>query len=84
VYNFLAPSVFRVQVRPWLVSFFPDGSINFAVFQGMHAESVVLCLDDDDDDDDDDGVEKPPLAMDLEPYVNMNHAFDHGLLKKEP
>ncbi|WJX60457.1 isoamylase [Trifolium repens] len=64
---------------------FPDGSINFAVFQGMHVESVVLYLyDDDDDDDDDTGVEKPALEIDLDPYVNMNHAFDHGLLKKEP
>jgi hypothetical protein len=29
-------------------------------------------------------VEKPALEIDLDPYVNMNHAFDHGLLKKEP
>ncbi|WJX66268.1 isoamylase [Trifolium repens] len=56
------------------------GSVFFAVSHGMHVESVVLCLYDGDDI----GVEKPPLEIDFDPYVNMNHAFDHGLLKKEP
>ncbi|CAI8614162.1 unnamed protein product [Vicia faba] len=72
--NFCVPVGFiRGRPSPLGISFFPDGSINFAVFS-RHAEGVVLCLYDNNDDT---GVKKPALELDLDPYVNRSGDIWH-------
>lgn len=57
---------------PLGLSLLPDGSINFALFS-RHAERVILCLYGDASD-------KPPLEIELDPYVNRSGDIWHALI----
>lgn len=56
---------------PLGLSFFSDGSVNFALFS-RDVESVFLCLYDDN------ASEKPTLKIELDPYVNRTGDIWHA------
>ncbi|XP_059299959.1 isoamylase 2, chloroplastic [Lycium ferocissimum] len=72
--NFVVPvGLSSGHPAPLGLSFQPDGSMNFAL-SSRSAKSVVLCLYDDI------SVEKPPLEIDLDPYINRSGDIWHAAL----